>query len=135
MTPALEVSDLTVRLGGAEVLQAVSVTAVSGAMTAIVGPNGAGKSTLLRAALGLVPAVSGTVRVLGQPFAQVRTRVAFVPQRTAVDWDFPVRAVDVVQMGLYARLGPWRWSAWTGWAWRTWPPARSAPSRAASASA
>jgi manganese/zinc/iron transport system ATP- binding protein len=77
-------------------------------MTAIVGPNGAGKSTLLKAALGLVPRVAGEVAFFGLPLAEARARVAYMPQRASVDWDFPVRAIDVVLMGMYRRLGPWR---------------------------
>jgi manganese/zinc/iron transport system ATP- binding protein len=77
----------------------------AGAMTAIIGPNGAGKSTLLRAALGLIPRLAGEVRVFGEPIERVRARVAYVPQRASVDWDFPTRVIDVVLMGLYRELG------------------------------
>ncbi|MGH7945537.1 MAG: metal ABC transporter ATP-binding protein [Opitutaceae bacterium] len=75
---------------------------------AIVGPNGAGKSTMLKAALELVPRASGRVLFFGQPFEGVRGRVAYVPQRETVDWDFPVSATDVVAMGLYRRIGWFR---------------------------
>jgi manganese/zinc/iron transport system ATP- binding protein len=78
------------------------------ALVGIVGPNGAGKSTLLKAILGLVPAASGEVRVLGQPVANVRKRIGYVPQRESVDWDFPVSVLDVALMGTYGRLGWFR---------------------------
>jgi manganese/zinc/iron transport system ATP- binding protein len=74
-------------------------------MTAIVGPNGAGKSTLLKAALGVVKPLAGSVSVFGEPLAKMRDRIAYVPQRASVDWDFPVDALDVVAMGLYRRVG------------------------------
>jgi manganese/zinc/iron transport system ATP- binding protein len=74
-------------------------------MSAIVGPNGAGKSTLLKAALGIVPRLSGKVTVFGEPMESVRRRIAYVPQRASVDWDFPTRVSDVVAMGLYRELG------------------------------
>ena len=71
----------------------------------IVGPNGAGKSTLLKALLGLVPPVSGSVRLLGEPPGRQRRRVAYVPQREAVDWDFPAVVWDVVMMGRVPHIG------------------------------
>jgi manganese/zinc/iron transport system ATP- binding protein len=77
----------------------------SGRTTAIVGPNGAGKSTLLKAALGLIPSASGEILFYGEPLKKVRSRVAYVPQRESVDWDFPVSARDVVAMGLYKKIG------------------------------
>ncbi|MEM9247068.1 MAG: metal ABC transporter ATP-binding protein [Pseudomonadota bacterium] len=75
------------------------------AMTAIIGPNGAGKSTLLKAALGVIPRLSGEVTVFGQPMSQARGRIAYVPQRASVDWDFPTTVMDVVLMGLYRKVG------------------------------
>jgi len=97
--------DLTVAYGDSPALDAVDATFQSGQMTAIVGPNGAGKSTLLKAALGIVRPVSGTVTCWGQPLARQRHRIAYVPQRASVDWDFPTRVLDVVMMGLYRQLG------------------------------
>jgi manganese/zinc/iron transport system ATP- binding protein len=101
----LSIRDLTVAYGETRVLDDVSLDVPAGSMTAIVGPNGAGKSTLLRAALDLLPRESGEVTFFGAPFPKVRRRVAFVPQRAAVDWDFPATALDVVVMGLYAEIG------------------------------
>ena len=74
-------------------------------LVAIVGPNGAGKSTLIKACLGLVPVAAGRVEFWGEPYRRQRRRVGYVPQREAVDWDFPVSALDVVAMGRYARIG------------------------------
>jgi manganese/zinc/iron transport system ATP- binding protein len=59
----------------------------------------------LKAVLGIVPKVDGTVAFFGQPLSAVRNRMAYVPQRAGVDWDFPARVIDVVLMGLYADLG------------------------------
>ncbi|MGB1035290.1 MAG: metal ABC transporter ATP-binding protein, partial [Primorskyibacter sp.] len=83
----------------------VDMTVQAGRMTAIIGPNGAGKSTLLKAALGVVPTLAGQVRFFGQSLAQARGRIAYVPQRASVDWDFPVQVRDVVMMGLSRELG------------------------------
>lgn len=101
----LEISGLTVSYGGKPALFGVDLVTPPGAMMAIIGPNGAGKSTLIRAALGLVPRISGEVRFFGQTLAAARHRVAYVPQRASVDWDFPATVLDVVMMGLYREIG------------------------------
>jgi manganese/zinc/iron transport system ATP- binding protein len=101
----LEVRDLNVAYQSKVVVWDADFDAPAGKLVAIVGPNGAGKSTLLKAALGLVPMASGSVKFFGRPYAEVRHRVAYVPQRESVDWDFPVSAVEVVAMGLYRQLG------------------------------
>ncbi|TVR08436.1 MAG: metal ABC transporter ATP-binding protein [Salinarimonadaceae bacterium] len=102
----LVVSGLTVSYGRAPALIGVDLAIAPGSMTAIVGPNGAGKSTLLKAVIGVAPVVAGDIRVFGETLARVRDRVAYVPQRASVDWDFPARVIDVVTMGLYRELGP-----------------------------
>ena len=101
----LAIRGLTVSYDQKPAIFSVDATVRPGAMTAIIGPNGAGKSTLLKAALGQVNALSGTTTVFGAPLADMRHRVAYVPQRASVDWDFPTRVSDVVAMGLYRQLG------------------------------
>ncbi len=101
----LAVRGLTVSYGGAPVVFSADMTIEPGTMTAIVGPNGAGKSTLLKAALGIVPRLSGQITIFGRDLARERHRVAYVPQRASIDWDFPTRVIDVVMMGLYGQLG------------------------------
>lgn len=103
--PALSVRGLTVSYGDRPVLRSVSFDVPRGKLIGIVGPNGAGKSTLLKAMLGLLEPNVGTIRIHGHPIEQSRNRVAYVPQTEAVDWDFPVTVLDVVQMGRYGRLG------------------------------
>lgn len=104
----LEVRDLTVAYQRKPVLWDVDLAIPAGQLVAIVGPNGAGKSTLLKSALGLVPAATGQVRFFGEELSRVRGRVAYVPQRESVDWEFPVTALDVVTMGLYREIGWFR---------------------------
>ena len=96
---------MTVAYRRTRVLWDIEYDCPPGRLVAIVGPNGAGKSTLLKAALGLIPKASGQVAFFGRPFRKVRGRVAYVPQRTSVDWDFPISALEVVTMGLYRRIG------------------------------
>ncbi|MGE0757740.1 MAG: ATP-binding cassette domain-containing protein, partial [Pirellulaceae bacterium] len=94
---------MTVAYHRKAVIWDIDYDAPRGRLVAIVGPNGAGKSTLIKAVLDLVPKVSGEVTIFGRPYRAHRQRVAYVPQRESVDWDFPVNALDVVAMGLYRR--------------------------------
>ena len=103
--PTLEAEGLAVSYGSLPVLLNMGLTVPEGSMLAIVGPNGAGKSTLVKAVLDLTPRLSGEVRFFGGTLDDARARIAYVPQRAGVDWDFPARAVDVVLMGLYRELG------------------------------
>ncbi|MEY7973322.1 metal ABC transporter ATP-binding protein [Saccharomonospora xinjiangensis] len=103
--PALSMANVTASYGGRPVLSDVSVDVPAGMLSAVVGPNGAGKSTLVKAALNLVPSVRGRVLLLGQPLARVRRRVAYVPQQDSVASDFPITAVQVVEMGRYPHRG------------------------------
>lgn len=96
---------LSVSYGDKPVVFSVDFTVPAGSMVAIVGPNGAGKSSLIKAALGVIPRLSGEVFIHGRPFENERHHVAYVPQRSAVDWEFPARVVDVVMMGLYREIG------------------------------
>ena len=106
--PALEVRRLTVSYGSHPVLWDVDASFPAGSLSAIVGPNGAGKSTLLRAALGLVPSDGGEALIEGRPAPSARRSVAYVPQRDAVDWDFPITVREVVEMGRYGATGWFR---------------------------
>ena len=108
MNPALETRRLTVSYGGRPVLWDVDAQFPAGALSAVVGPNGAGKSTLLKAALGLIPTDAGQALVDGRPVADARDRIAYVPQRDEVDWDFPITVREVVEMGRYAQAGWFR---------------------------
>ncbi len=101
----LAIRGLTVSYGEKPAVFSIDATFQPGEMTAIIGPNGAGKSTLLKAALGIVKPLSGLISAWGQPMASQRARIAYVPQRASVDWDFPTRVLDVVMMGQYRSLG------------------------------
>lgn len=101
----LKVEHLTVNYDKTPVLWDINFSIPEGKFVGIIGPNGAGKSTLLKTALGLMRPLSGKVEFFGQPFKKVRSRIAYVPQRTSVDWDFPISVFDVVLMGRYGKLG------------------------------
>ncbi|MFH5181943.1 metal ABC transporter ATP-binding protein [Paenibacillus sp. TAB 01] len=101
----LSVQNLTVAYQKKPVLRDISFEIPEGKLIGIVGPNGAGKSTLIKAALGLIPRVTGEVTLYGRPYKEQRKLVGYVPQRESVDWDFPTSALDVVMMGRYGHLG------------------------------
>ncbi len=96
---------VTVSYGEKPAVFSVDATFPARSMSAIIGPNGAGKSTLLKAALGVIPRLSGEIHIFGRPIEKTRERIAYVPQRASVDWDFPTTVMDVVQMGLYRKVG------------------------------
>ncbi|KGF72620.1 manganese ABC transporter ATP-binding protein [Neosynechococcus sphagnicola sy1] len=101
----LEVRQLAVNYRGICGLEAVNFSVQPGQLVGVIGPNGAGKSTLLKAMLGLVPTVSGGVDFRSQPLQQQRYRVAYVPQRSQIDWDYPVTVRNVAMMGRTRHLG------------------------------
>ena len=93
----LRFRDVTVRYGRTVALQGVSLDIPCGSSTAILGPNGAGKSTLLRAILGWYPLASGEI-LLGDAHPQhMLPRLAYLPQRQVIDWDFPITVRGVVE--------------------------------------
>lgn len=104
-SPALEIAGLSVAYDAVPAVWNASFSVAPGTLMAIVGPNGAGKSTLLKGLLGMLPRLAGRVRVFGQDPARFRGEIAYVPQRSSVDWDFPATVLDVVLMGTYGRLG------------------------------
>ncbi|HRD55593.1 MAG TPA: metal ABC transporter ATP-binding protein [Parachlamydiaceae bacterium] len=108
MTPIFETNQLNVNYDKTPVLFDVSLQVPSGKLVGILGPNGAGKSTFIKAALGLVKPISGSVAFFGEPLKNVRRRVAYVPQRESVDWDFPITVKDLALMGRYGMLGVFR---------------------------
>lgn len=104
-SPALDVRRLTVSYGRQPALWDVDARFPAGALSAVIGPNGSGKSTLLKASLGIVPLDSGTASIFGRPAQSMMKRVAYVPQREEVDWDFPITVREVVEMGRYPHAG------------------------------
>lgn len=101
----LVVNGLTVKYRALEALSQVSFTIQPGRLVGIFGPNGAGKSTLLKAMLGLIPAASGEIVYQGKPLVDQLDRVAYVPQRSQIDWSYPVTVWDVVMMGRTKKTG------------------------------
>jgi len=107
-SPAIKIENLTVSYGPRPALLDVSVTIERGRLVGVIGPNGAGKSTLIKAILGFLKRDFGRVEVMGMPAEKARGIVAYVPQRGAVDWDYPVTVRDVAMMGRYGNIPWWR---------------------------
>jgi zinc/manganese transport system ATP-binding protein len=80
MTPALQITDLTVSLGGTEILSGVNATIDEGEFIGIFGPNGAGKTTLVRGIIGTLPPTRGSIKVLGVSAGQAGLQIGYMPQ-------------------------------------------------------
>jgi manganese/iron transport system ATP-binding protein len=103
----LEVQNLSVNYRGMQALEDVSLSLGAGELVGLIGPNGAGKSTLIQALLGLVPC-RGQVLFQGVPLRRRRRAVAYVPQRSRIDWDYPITAGQVAMMAQSALAGWFR---------------------------
>ncbi|MBN1484124.1 MAG: metal ABC transporter ATP-binding protein [Chloroflexia bacterium] len=102
--PLLELRDVSVRYDSRLALEGISFQLEVGERLAVVGPNGAGKSTLFKVIAGVLDPGSGAVTVAGHcPGGHIC--IAYVPQRSNVDWSFPVTVADVVMMGRFGQLG------------------------------
>lgn len=105
--PALKAANLSLRYGSQFALERVSFELQMGSRTAIVGPNGAGKSTLFKVIAGVLAPTEGSVTIFGhEPGSHIC--IAYVPQKSQVDWSFPVSVADVVMMGRIGAMGLFR---------------------------
>ena len=112
--PILDVSHITVRYNGQVALDDITFHLHMGERIAVVGPNGAGKSTLFKVVAGVLQPNAGEVNISGsRPHRHVC--IAYIPQRSQVDWNFPVSVADVVMMGRSAKLGPLNWPHKKDW--------------------
>jgi zinc/manganese transport system ATP-binding protein len=96
----LAVDGVSVSLGGRQILDEVSFAIGAGQFTGLIGPNGAGKTTLLRVILGLQRTTEGNVAVLGRPRSLRAQPIGYVPQKVLLDPDMPMRARDLIALGL-----------------------------------
>lgn len=104
---AIETWDLSTGYPGDEraALTDINIAVPSGTCVALVGHNGAGKSTLLKTAAGLLPIRSGDMRILGHAIGRCHNRVVYLPQRSEIDWQFPMNVGRLVMSGRYVHLG------------------------------
>ena len=103
MSISIQLCNLSVHYGKFTAVKDVSLTIAGGALTAITGPNGSGKSTLIKAIAGISPHSAGHLHFQPGP----RPTMAYLPQATQMQRDFPISVEDVVLTGFYPRLGEW----------------------------
>lgn len=108
---AVEIKNLSVSINSREILRDINLELEEGKFLGIVGPNGSGKTTLLRTIIGIIKPTSGAVRIFGSiPFDAIRNGMfGYLPQSQKIEMNFPARAIDVVLMGIYSRLGIFKW--------------------------
>lgn len=106
-TPAVSVKDASVSYpgGSKNALDHINFTIEIGTLVALLGPNGAGKSTLLKMLAGLLPMSSGSIKIFGHPVGTCFHEVTYLPQRSEIDWDFPISLQKLVLTGAYIHLG------------------------------
>ncbi len=111
MSHHLILRDLTVSFNRIPAVHHFNVELACGSCVGLLGPNGAGKTTLIKAIAGLLPRETGTIEFQGHAVSGSNVQgkaLAYVPQREAVDWDFPITVRGLVEMGRYPELGWWR---------------------------
>jgi manganese/iron transport system ATP-binding protein len=112
--PLITMRDVMVHYQTGKVLDRISFDLTPGAAVAVVGPNGAGKTTLFKVIAGILDPDEGVVQVSGhEPGGH--TCIAYVPQRSEVDWSFPATVADVVMMGRINKMGPFLWPQKEDW--------------------
>jgi manganese/iron transport system ATP-binding protein len=112
--PIVELKDVSVRFNGTMALDQVTFRLQRGQRVAIIGPNGAGKSTLFNVISGVLSPTRGQVKIYGnRPGRHIC--IAYVPQRSQVDWKFPVNVADVVMMGRVGKMGLFHWPRRQDW--------------------
>lgn len=105
MIEPIKVNNISVSYDGNEVVKDVSFSFNPGNLIGVLGPNGAGKSTLLKAMLGLIHRDHGNVQFGTKPIDEMRKQIAYVPQRSNIDWNFPIIVKDTVLLGTYPKTG------------------------------
>ena len=112
--PILDVRKVSARYNGRFALEDITFHLHIGERVAVVGPNGAGKSTLFKVVAGVLQPASGEVNIYGST-PRGHVCIGYIPQRSQVDWSFPVNVADVVMMGRIAKLGPLGWPKKRDW--------------------
>lgn len=108
MIEPITVNNISVSYDGNEVVKDVSFSFQPGTLIGVLGPNGAGKSTLMKAMLGLIHKDHGSVSLGTKTIDEMRKNIAYVPQRSNIDWNFPIVVKDTVLLGTYPKVGLFR---------------------------
>lgn len=108
---AIRMNQVSFRYDHRNVLENISLTVNKGAFLGLVGPNGSGKSTLIKLLLGLLPIQKGQIELFGKKVSKFRDwdKVGFVSQKAnSFNSGFPATVFEVVSMGLYGKIGMFR---------------------------
>jgi manganese/zinc/iron transport system ATP- binding protein len=103
------IRNVTVAYDKTPVLWDIDLCLPKGEMIAIIGPNGAGKSTLFQAILDFIKPITGEIQCFDLAIKEVRKKIAYIPQRSSIDWNFPTTVLEVAIMGRYRKF---RWLPW-----------------------
>lgn len=106
-TPIVQVRDLSLHYEDRSALRDVTLDIYPGEILGLLGPNGAGKSTLLKVIAGMLPASHGEVRFHGERITGPTNCITYVPQRSDVDWSFPISVLDATLLGLAPKRSRW----------------------------
>ena len=101
----LRIEDLTVSYHRVPAIHHLTLTLAAGHCVGLFGPNGAGKSTLIKTIAGLITPETGRIFIAGEEVSKTASRIAYLPQRETIDWDFPVTVEGLVEMGRYHQVG------------------------------
>ncbi|MEI6350001.1 MAG: metal ABC transporter ATP-binding protein [Verrucomicrobiota bacterium] len=108
MSHRLEINNLTISYHRVPAVHHLNLEIRCGNCVALLGPNGAGKTTLFKGIVGQIPLETGSVKFHGHRIGSDSMPVAYLPQRSAIDWDFPITVRGLVEMGRCRQLGWWR---------------------------
>ncbi len=110
----IHLHNVSLRYNGISVLEEINADIPAGEHIAVVGPNGAGKTTLMKLIAGLIEPTHGEINIFGHgPGGHIC--IAYVPQRSQVDWDFPANVAEVVMMGRIHQIGFFHWPTSADW--------------------
>lgn len=101
----IQIKDLSVSYDKDLVLENLNLDIYKGDLIALIGPNGAGKSTLIKSILQFLKPLKGSIKIENEDYKLHQKEIAYIPQKSSVDWDFPTTLFDVVLMGAYGELG------------------------------
>lgn len=100
MTLAVQLTDARLSYGPRTLWSGLDLAVGRGQFIAVLGPNGSGKTSLLRVLLGMAPLSAGSAEVAGSAVRRGNRQVGYISQHSGFDWDLPLRARDLVGLGL-----------------------------------
>jgi len=101
---SIDIKNVTVSYNGYPVLYKLNFSADPGTLTGIIGPNGSGKTTLIKTIMNLIKPDSGSIFIFDEEHFKHLSKIAYVPQKNNIDWNFPITVFDMVSMGRYGHL-------------------------------